>query len=432
MKSSLTALAACSMFCAAAFGQPDPHVSVYRCADDSLVARLGFVVPTFARPVLWNPQDNRLYVSTYDGLYVVDCSTDVIVDAEQIALESGTPALAAADQRLYCPSVEDVVVYDCLSGAIVKRIALPDYAGHVVWSADQNSVYVSFDLQRSCIAVIDCQTDSIVKYIPVVGGAAAMCLRASGDKLYFGGDHRVGVVDLALDSVVRVIHLPGHVTWLAMNPATDRLVVQNWWNGTFVIDCAGDTIVDSLPYNVARFGGLDVRTNRLYLFLSYDALCTIDMETGLVLDTLMTGHVSSMALDTSDNKAYVLMDEDPYQNDTVWVVDADSGGVLRIMQTQEYATCAAIWNPLMNKVYIGGVSPPPGLEEMRSAKRRTTNVGSTVLSGASGVKRLASCVVFDAMGRRVAHPRSGVFFVCPEPSAESRRQSAVTKVVITR
>jgi hypothetical protein len=54
----------------------------------------------------------------------------------------------------------------------------------------------------------------------------------------------------------------------------------------------------------------------------------------------------------------------------------------------------------------------------------------TVLSG-SGVGRLASSVAFDAMGRRVVNPRSGVLFV-QERSAVSGEPSAVTKVVITR
>jgi len=38
-------------------------------------------------------------------------------------------------------------------------------------------------------------------------------------------------------------------------------------------------------------------------------------------------------------------------------------------------------------------------------------------------------VVFDAMGRRVLNPRSGILFV-REPSAIGRGPSAVTKVVI--
>jgi len=54
------------------------------------------------------------------------------------------------------------------------------------------------------------------------------------------------------------------------------------------------------------------------------------------------------------------------------------------------------------------------IEEASSAQVRMATSGPTVLSGASGVKRLASCVVFDAMGRRVVNPRSGVLFVMDE------------------
>jgi hypothetical protein len=37
--------------------------------------------------------------------------------------------------------------------------------------------------------------------------------------------------------------------------------------------------------------------------------------------------------------------------------------------------------------------------------------GTTVMSGASGVRQLASCVAFDAMGRRVLHPKPGIYFL---------------------
>jgi len=60
---------------------------------------------------------------------------------------------------------------------------------------------------------------------------------------------------------------------------------------------------------------------------------------------------------------------------------------------------------------------------------------ATVMTEASGVERLASGVVFDAMGRRVLNPRSGVFFVKEaqaQAQATSGKPSAVTKVVITR
>jgi hypothetical protein len=67
-----------------------------------------------------------------------------------------------------------------------------------------------------------------------------------------------------------------------------------------------------------------------------------------------------------------------------------------------------------------------GVEESTKPQAPSRKLEPTILSGASGVKRLASCVVFDAMGRRVVEPKPGVYFV-----REAQAQ-AVRKVVVTR
>jgi hypothetical protein len=63
----------------------------------------------------------------------------------------------------------------------------------------------------------------------------------------------------------------------------------------------------------------------------------------------------------------------------------------------------------------------------------------TILYGASGMERLASCVVFDALGRRVLNPRSGVYFVRDAQAQVGRKvviprwpANAVRKVVSVR
>lgn len=64
--------------------------------------------------------------------------------------------------------------------------------------------------------------------------------------------------------------------------------------------------------------------------------------------------------------------------------------------------------------------------------------GAAVQKPASGLRptvlrRLPSgAVAFDASGRRVINPKSGIYFVRAEPSAVDRKPSAVTKVIITR
>jgi hypothetical protein len=70
-----------------------------------------------------------------------------------------------------------------------------------------------------------------------------------------------------------------------------------------------------------------------------------------------------------------------------------------------------------------------GIEEgMRDGGGRVS-ARQTILSGASVVRRLASCVIFDAMGRRVVDPKPGVYFV---RGAQAQAQAqALRKVVVT-
>jgi hypothetical protein len=70
-------------------------------------------------------------------------------------------------------------------------------------------------------------------------------------------------------------------------------------------------------------------------------------------------------------------------------------------------------------------------EERRWAPTPSFKQAATVLSGASGVRRLASCVVFDSMGRRVLNPRSGILFVRDE-GREAGDAGRTRKVVLQR
>jgi phosphoribosylformylglycinamidine (FGAM) synthase PurS component len=62
----------------------------------------------------------------------------------------------------------------------------------------------------------------------------------------------------------------------------------------------------------------------------------------------------------------------------------------------------------------GKTDPNPAVEEVSGPEVRRANQGPTILFGAQGVKCLASSIVFDAMGRRVMNPRTGILFVRDE------------------
>ena len=76
-------------------------------------------------------------------------------------------------------------------------------------------------------------------------------------------------------------------------------------------------------------------------------------------------------------------------------------------------------------------APEVGVEESPKPQAASYKPAATILAGASGVKRLASSVVYDAMGRRVRDPKPGVYFV-RDDGRRARDAGRMQKVVIQR
>ncbi len=95
----------------------------------------------------------------------------------------------------------------------------------------------------------------------------------------------------------------------------------------------------------------------------------------------------------------------------IWVMGGDS--------TENSLTMGDVW-------YSSGL----GVEESRQPQASSSRLGPTILSRASGFRRLASCEVFDAMGRRAVNPKPGVYFV--RSTFDNRYSTLVTKVVVAR
>ena len=73
----------------------------------------------------------------------------------------------------------------------------------------------------------------------------------------------------------------------------------------------------------------------------------------------------------------------------------------------------------------------PGVEESNKLQVPSSKLGATILSGPSSIGRLASCVVFDAMGRRALNPKPGIYFV-RDVVRGAGREGQTRKVVIQR
>jgi DNA-binding beta-propeller fold protein YncE len=322
---------------------------------------------------------------------------------------------------------QDATVYDCRAESVITAIPLQDYIQAMVWSAAANKLYVSFGRNHEYIQVIDCRTDSFLYFINPVGHSAySLCPDDAAGKLYYGRDSAIGVIDVNSDSVVSRVYLPGGPDWLLLNPVSQRLYVQDGSRGIYVLDCYTDSIVDSFPYRFGSPGGIDPARNRMYLFMD-TILCAVDLSTGLIVDTLTTASVNSMTLDVLDNKVYAFRADDFNLTDSVLVIDADSGRTLRVLRGPDLALRGVVWNPLMNRIYVGGDNWVGAVASKQAPVGMRGPRLPTIVRGLP-----AGAVVFDAMGRKVVGAKAGVYFVGEGSGIRGLGSGKMRKVVIQK
>jgi len=124
-----------------------------------------------------------------------------------------------------------------------------------------------------------------------------------------------------------------------------------------------------------------------------------------------------------------------------WRLDVNTGSEMKGIDYQLVGDSIDLWCVGFDNSFTGciyktriaatgtGISEW-GVESGRLGK--PASAGPTILTEASSVKRLASSVILDAMGRRVLNPTPGVYFVRERPQAASLKPHAGRKVIITR
>jgi YVTN family beta-propeller protein len=306
-------------------------------------------------------------------------------------------------------------------------------------------VYVA-NHNSNTVAVIDGAGDSIVAAVAVGNGPRALCYCPTHNKVYCANssDSSVTVIDGDGDSVVTTVLVRHGPCALCYNPTYDKVYCADSGSGKVsVISGADDSVVATVatgPWSLCY----NPTNNKVYGTLwGPNQVAVIDGTTNLIIATvqLMRDEPMACLYDPLDNKVYVACRGDMGSGQGVSVIDGASNDTIRTIAT-DYGSWDLCLNPVQNRVYVANRDNPTisvirdsmsGIAESPKPQALSRKLAATVLSGASGVGRLASCVVFDAMGRRVANPRSGICFV-REQSAVGGKPSAVAvrKVVIQR
>jgi YVTN family beta-propeller protein len=157
------------------------------------------------------------------------------------------------------------------------------------------------------------------------------------------------------------------------------------------------------------------------------SVTVIDGATDSVIATVTVGgNPRDLCFNPLNDKVYSASGA---EDSTVTVIDGATNGVTTTI-TVGYGPLDLCHSAVQNRTYVannGGSSisvlrdsMPEGTEETPNAEVRTRTSGATLL------RRLPSdAVVFDAMGRRIAGAKPGVYFLRREPTT-------ATKVVLTR
>jgi DNA-binding beta-propeller fold protein YncE len=238
-----------------------------------------------------------------DYTLAIDCAADTIASViplgAYVGYWDGSLCVDSTDNKLYFSAgASGVGVVDCRTNEVTSYIC-PSREQYntppscLAYDAHGGKLYVRKD---TSILVLDCNTDTVLKVIPV--GAFAfnsewqMELNPGLNKLYvltgLVFTHRLVVVDCAADTVCQRLELSGMtmVTDVFLSPELNQL----WFlHASYtVIDCVGDSVLtDTNPQLYCRVGSYDPLFRKVYAASEFGtAMHVVDMDTRLPTESL--------------------------------------------------------------------------------------------------------------------------------------------------
>jgi YVTN family beta-propeller protein len=380
-----------------------PSISIIDCATNTVRA----TIPDFyyCLPLGWSDAYQRVYVGTQadsrkgdagSSIIVIDAVNDVVVARLPCDDYPCSAAYCRTLDKLYVMcngDVSGVEIIDAARDSIVGHISMPMYPEGIGWCPATNTVFLANDRGDS-MRVIDCSTDQVRALREGYSAFDEVCWNRVDGRVYTSGEYALNAFDATGDSLVYSISHPEY---------TPTVCFASYPNKCFVGD---------------------FNTGRIYV---------VDCNARSIVDSVQTDQVCAMVLDSIGGRVYVA-----HPRDAVTVLDAHSNSVVRTVPVTQYPSGTIAWASRERRIYVPGYytdslyvirDTTVGVAEAPRPQAVSRRPAATVLSGA-GVQCLASKVVFDPMGRRVANPKPGVYFV-PETQGQAQAQ-AVRKVLITK
>jgi len=323
----------------------------------------------------YNPVHNKVYATGSDSLRIIDPASGNVLRSHPYSKDGQSkPAFAYSpevDKMYYIPSraFQAVVVIDGTSDSILGEIETGRYPFGLAYNPQRKKLYCA-DLVDHNIAVIDCATDSVLRYIDRSQGLGfrAITYDPNDDKIYCGSLDTLYAVDCATDSVVAAVET--YVPWyLTHNPVENKLYyLQEQWERVWVLDCATDSVLGSIPLPSNCWVALGLwcnpAENKLYVACDPNYLVVFDCSADTVLAWQYTGTVhfdAPLCLNPLDEKLYC-----GTESGTVSVLDGRTDSLVATVITSDYNGLRYVtYDSMRNTVYavnqhVGSITPIEG------------------------------------------------------------------------
>jgi YVTN family beta-propeller protein len=244
-------------------------------------------------PMLWSPAARGVYCAGRDGIDVVDGQTNRV----RTRLKADTPLCDnPSTGKLYAADGICLAVVDCRTDSVVKWLGTTCDLSVGICDPATGKVYVGGTSRgrtpQTAVTIIDGAADTILDSIPVTGDVSQLLLDAAGGRVFCVGASRVTVIDCRTDSVAGVIRLDSPVSRAVYYPPARRIYgIAPIANTVVVVDCAPMALTSpvSLGHEVGTML-FDPDRDRLYCADAEGiGLLTINATSGAVAGELSTG-----------------------------------------------------------------------------------------------------------------------------------------------
>jgi YVTN family beta-propeller protein len=303
--------------------------------------------------MLYNTGNNFLFIGCENGVAIVDGLSDrLIARTSTRNLRDYAACYASRVNKLYWIGGEYgsiTYVLDGATGRDLKRIGTPD-ANDICYNPVANRVYVTAHDTSGYLVVINAANDSVVRRLSLGAGfQATVCCDAADNKVYVMSyiDGAIFVVDCAADSIIDTLTVSSVPGQLVYNRLNDKLYCCSYDASVTIIDCHTDSVLG----RIVLPGGVEAAAynpvaNKLYC----DDGEGVDIISGQG-DTLLgrvqfSRNPSAIVCDSTDNLMWC-----SFYSDTIYAIDGRGDSLFGKVAVGN-SPGAMCYNPTRNRLYL--------------------------------------------------------------------------------